>query len=293
MNNEPKSNGLPRVSFEFFPPNSEKMEQTLWESIKRLAVLSPDFVSVTYGADGSTRERTHTAVARILSDTELTAAPHLTCVGASRAEIDEIAREYWDMGVRHLVALRGDPPKDVKEYQPRADGYAYAADLVAGLKRVADFDVSVAAYPEVHPEAPDAAFDLDNLKRKLDAGASRAITQFFFDVDRYLHFRDRCAAANIDSQLVPGILPITRFPQLQRFAEQCGASVPDWLHERFAGLEDDAETRQMIAASVAIEQVRLLQREGIEEFHFYTLNRSELTFAICHAMGVRPRQAAA
>jgi methylenetetrahydrofolate reductase (NADPH) len=288
-----KGKGLPRVSFEFFPPNSEKMEQTLWDSIKRLAVLSPNFVSVTYGADGSTRERTHSAVARILSETTLTAAPHLTCVGASRDEIDAIARQYWDMGVRHLVALRGDPPKDVQTYQPRADGYAYAADLVAGLKRVADFDVSVAAYPEVHPDAPDAAFDLDNLKRKLDAGASRAITQFFFDVNRYLKFRDRCAAAGIDSQLVPGILPITRFPQLQRFAEQCGATVPDWLHERFEGLEDDAETRQMIAASVAIEQVRLLQREGIEEFHFYTLNRSELTFAICHAMGVRPRQAAA
>jgi methylenetetrahydrofolate reductase (NADPH) len=296
--NDPKTNnsndrGLPRVSFEFFPPNSEKMEQTLWDSIKRLAVLSPEFVSVTYGADGSTRERTHSAVARILSETRLTAAPHLTCIGASRAEIDAIAREYWDMGVRHLVALRGDPPKDAKAYRPRDDGYAYAADLVAGLKKVADFDISVAAYPEVHPDAPDAAFDLDNLKRKLDAGASRAITQFFFDVQRYLRFRDSCAAAGIDSQLVPGILPITRFPQLQRFAEQCGASVPDWLHERFDGLDDDAETRQMIAASVAIEQVRLLQREGIEEFHFYTLNRSELTFAICHAMGVRPRQAAA
>ncbi|MBT8423274.1 MAG: methylenetetrahydrofolate reductase [Gammaproteobacteria bacterium] len=284
---------VPRVSFEFFPPNTEKMEQTLWESIERLSVLAPDFVSVTYGADGSTRERTHAAVARILSDTELTAAPHLTCIGASRDEIDSIAREYWDMGVRHLVALRGDPPKGQDDYVPRDDGYAYAADLVEGLKRIGDFDISVAAYPEVHPQAPDAAFDLDNLKRKLDAGASRAITQFFFDVDLYLRFRDRCAAAGIDSHLVPGILPITRFPQLQRFAEMCGASVPGWLHERFAGLEDDAETRQMIAASVAIEQVRLLQAEGIEEFHFYTLNRSELTFAICHAMGVRPRQAAA
>ncbi|NNE60109.1 MAG: methylenetetrahydrofolate reductase [NAD(P)H], partial [Woeseia sp.] len=183
-NKKSNSDGSPRVSFEFFPPNSEKMDQTLWESIKRLAVLTPDFVSVTYGADGSTRERTHQAVARILSDTELTAAPHLTCIGASRDEIDAIAREYWDMGVRHLVALRGDPPKDVTDYQPRSDGYAYASDLVAGLKRVADFDVSVAAYPEVHPEAPNAEFDLDNLKRKLDAGANRAITQFFFDVDR-------------------------------------------------------------------------------------------------------------
>jgi len=283
----------PRVSFEFFPPNNEKMERTLWESIKRLSVLRPEFVSVTYGADGSTRERTHAAVARILNETELTAAPHLTCVGASREEIDDIAREYWDMGVRHLVALRGDPPKGDERYVPRQDGYAYAADLVEGLKRIADFDISVAAYPEVHPEAPDPQFDLDNLKRKLDAGASRAITQFFFDVECYLRFRDRCGAAGVEPQLVPGILPITRFPQLQRFAEQCGATVPAWLSERFDGLDDDVETRQMIAASVAIEQVRMLQAEGIDEFHFYTLNRSELTFARCHARGVRPRKAAA
>ena len=284
---------LPRVSFEFFPPATEQMEQTLWASIQRLSVLAPHFVSVTYGADGSTRERTHAAVARILTDTKLRAAPHLTCIGASRDEIDDIAREYWDMGVRHLVALRGDAPKGCERYEPRADGYAYASDLVAGLRKVADFDISVAAYPEVHPEAPNEKFDLDNLKRKLDAGATRAITQFFFDGDCYLRFRDRCAAAGIDSQLVPGILPITRFPQLQRFAEMCGASVPEWLHERFTGLDDDAETRQMIAASVAIEQVRLLRAQGINEFHFYTLNRSELTFAICHALGVRPSQAAA
>lgn len=289
----PDPSKQPRVSFEFFPPNTEKMEETLWASIERLSVLSPHFVSVTYGADGSTRERTHAAVARIMKETSLTAAPHLTCIGASRDAIDDIAREYWDMGVRHLVALRGDTPKDCQSYTPRADGYAYAADLVAGLKRVADFDISVAAYPEVHPEAPNPDFDLDNLKRKLDAGASRAITQFFFDVESYLRFRDRCAAAGVDSQLVPGILPITRFPQLQRFATACGATVPDWLHERFDGLDDDAETRQMIAASVAIEQVRLLRTQGINEFHFYTLNRSELTFAICHALGVRPQQVAA
>lgn len=283
----------PNVSFEFFPPATEAMEQTLWQSIQRLAVLSPHFVSVTYGADGSTRERTHNAVARLLRETKLTAAPHLTCVGASRGEIDDIARAYWDMGVRHLVALRGDPPKDSGTYRPHPDGYAYAADLVAGLRAVADFDISVAAYPEVHPEAPDAAFDLDALKRKLDAGASRAITQFFFDTGMYLRFRDRCAAAGIDSQLVPGILPITRFPQLKRFASQCGATVPTWIEERFAGLDFDAETRQMIAASVAIDQVQRLQAEGVDEFHFYTLNRSELTFAICHALGVRPQQAAA
>ncbi len=283
----------PAVSFEFFPPNSETMETTLWDSIGRLAELEPRFVSVTYGADGSTRERTHAAIARLVAETNLTPAPHLTCIGATRGEIDDIAREYWDMGVRHLVALRGDAPKDSVGYEPAADGYAYASDLVAGLCKIADFDISVAAYPEVHPEAPDANFDLDNLKRKLDAGATRAITQFFFDVDVYLKFRDRCAAAGIESSIVPGILPITRFPQLERFADMCGASVPDWLRDRFAGLEDDVETRQMIAASVAIEQARMLEKEGIDEFHFYTLNRSELTYAICHALGVRPKRVAA
>ncbi len=269
------------------------MEKTLWDSIEHLAVLNPRFVSVTYGADGSTRERTHAAVARILGETDLTAAPHLTCIGASRGEIDDIAREYWDMGVRHLVALRGDPPKGTTRYTPRPDGYAYASDLVAGLREIADFDISVAAYPEVHPEASSAKADLDNLKRKIEAGASRAITQFFFDIDKYLRFRDACAAAKIEAEIVPGILPITRFPQLQRFAEQCGATVPEWLRERFDGLEDDPETRMLIAASVVIEQVALLKRQGIEEFHFYTLNRHELTFAICHAIGVRPNQAAA
>ena len=278
----------PAVSFEFFPPNTEKMEATMWRSIERLAALEPSFVSVTYGADGSTRERTHDAVARITRETDLTAAPHLTCVGASRGEIDDIARAYWDMGIRHLVALRGDAPHGVEKYEPHPDGYAYASDLVEGLKKVADFEISVAAYPEVHPEAPNAAFDLDNLKRKLDAGATRAITQFFFETDVFLNFRDRCAAAGIDSPIVPGILPITRFPQLEKFAAACGASVPDWLREWCAGLEDDTQTRQMIAASVAISQVRRLQAEGIDEFHFYTLNRSELAFAICHALGVRP-----
>ncbi len=283
----------PSVSFEFFPPNTDAMEATLWSSIERLAELDPAFVSVTYGADGSTRERTHAAVERIINETRLTPAPHLTCVGASRGEIDDIAREYWDMGVRHLVALRGDAPKDSDGYVPHPDGYAYASDLVAGLRDIADFDISVAAYPEVHPEASSADFDLDNLKRKLEAGASRAITQFFFDADVFLKFRDRCATAGIDSSIVPGILPITRFPQLERFADMCGASVPDWLRQRFAGLDDDEATRQMIAASVAIEQVRMLEKEGIEDFHFYTLNRSELTYAICHALGVRPKQVAA
>jgi len=283
----------PSVSFEFFPPSTEAMEATLWTSIERLADLDPTFISVTYGADGSTRERTHAAVERIIKDTKLTPAPHLTCVGASRGEIDDIAREYWDMGVRHLVALRGDAPKGCDTYVPHADGYAYGSDLVEGLRNIADFDISVAAYPEVHPEAPSADFDLNNLKRKLDAGASRAITQFFFDADIFLRFRDRCTAAGIEGSIVPGILPITRFPQLERFAKMCGASVPDWLRSRFEGLDDDEDTRQMIAASVAIEQVRALRKEGIEDFHFYTLNRSELTYAICHALGVRPKQAAA
>jgi len=278
----------PAVSFEFFPPHTAEMEATMWRSIERLAALEPSFVSVTYGADGSTRERTHDAVERITRETDMTAAPHLTCIGASRGEIDDIARVYWDMGIRHLVALRGDAPHGVEKYEPHPDGYAYASDLVAGLKKVADFEISVAAYPEVHPEAPNAAFDLDNLKRKLDAGATRAITQFFFETDVFLRFRDSCAAAGIDSPIVPGILPITRFPQLEKFAAACGASVPDWLREWFAGLEDDTQTRQMIAASVAINQVRRLQAEGIDEFHFYTLNRSELAFAICHALGVRP-----
>ena len=283
------SNQDVKVSFEFFPPSTEAMNETLWRSIERLAPLGPRFVSVTYGADGSTRERTHDAVARLARETSLTAAPHLTCVGASRGEIDDIAREYADMGIRHLVALRGDPPKGSNGYTPHPDGYAYAADLVQGLRKIADFDISVAAYPEVHPEAANAIADLDNLRRKLDAGASRAITQFFFDTS----FRDLCAAAGIESSIVPGILPITRFDSLTRFAKACGATVPDWLADRFDGLDDDAETRQMIAASVAIEQVQALRAEGIEEFHFYTLNRSELTVAICHALGVRSDRAAA
>jgi len=287
------SNKNVEVSFEFFPPLTKEMEATLWKAVQRLKGLGPRFVSVTYGADGSTRDRTHADVKRIVTETDLTAAPHLTCIGASRGEIDDIARKYWDMGIRYLVALRGDPAQGAGGYTPHQGGYAYASDLVTGLKKVADFDISVAAYPEVHPEAPNPLSDLENLKRKIDAGASRAITQFFFDTDVYLRFRDLTAAAGIETAIVPGILPITRFPQLQRFAEQCGATVPDWLHERFAGLEDDAETRQMIAANVAIEQVRRLQAEDVNEFHFYTLNRSELTYAICHALGVRSNQAAA
>jgi len=278
-----------QVSFEFSPPADAAMEATLWGSLERLAPLAPCFVSVTYGADGSTRERTHGLVTRIQRQTQLTGAPHLTCIGASRGEILDIARGYWDEGIRHLVALRGDPPQGESTYRPRADGFAFAADLVAGLCSVAPFDISVAAYPEVHPEAASAAADLESLKRKIDAGATRAITQFFYDIGVFLRFRDRCAAAGIDAPLVPGILPITRFPQVLRFAQQCGASIPGWLRERFEGLDDDAETRRLIAAAVAIEQVQELRRHGVSEFHFYTLNRAELTFAICHALGLRPR----
>jgi methylenetetrahydrofolate reductase (NADPH) len=276
------------VSFEFFPPADAEMEATLWKSVERLAPLAPRFVSVTYGADGSTRERTHNVVTRIQRETPLIGAPHLTCVGASRGEILEIARRYWDQGIRHLVALRGDPPQGQAKYTPHADGFAYASDLVAGLKSVANFDISVAAYPEVHPEAPSAQFDLDNLKRKIDAGASRAITQFFYDTDLFLRFRDRCQAAGIHTPVVPGILPITRFPQVLRFAARCGATIPEWLKHRFHGLDDDPDTRRLIAASVAIEQVQELERQGVRDFHFYTLNRAELTYAICHALGVRP-----
>jgi methylenetetrahydrofolate reductase (NADPH) len=281
-----------KVSFEFFPPADAAMESTLWASIQRLAPLAPRFVSVTYGADGSTRERTHNVVTRIQHETALTGAPHLTCIGASRGEILDIARRYWDQGIRHIVALRGDAPAGTTVYQPHPDGFAYGADLVAGLRRLADFDISVAAYPETHPEAKSADEDLDNLKRKADAGATRAITQFFFDADDYLRFRDRCVAAGISVAVVPGILPITRFPQVTRFAARCGARIPDWLAERFAGLDDDPDTRRLIAANVAIEQVSRLKRHGVSEFHFYTLNRAELTYAICHALGVRPQVAA-
>jgi methylenetetrahydrofolate reductase (NADPH) len=282
-----------RVSFEFFPPADAAMEATLWNSVERLAPLAPRFVSVTYGADGSTRERTHRVVTRIQDETALTGAPHLTCVGASRGEILDIARGYWDQGVRHLVALRGDPPQGAAHYQPHAQGFAYAADLVAALARLAPFDISVAAYPEVHPQALSAQADLENLKRKIDAGATRAITQFFYDTGAFLRFRDRCAAAGIRAPIVPGILPITRFAQVCRFAERCGAAIPAWLAQRFEGLEEDAEIRRMIAASVAIEQVQALTRHGVGEFHFYTLNRAELSYAICHALGLRPRPHAA
>jgi methylenetetrahydrofolate reductase (NADPH) len=283
----------PIVSFEFFPPSDEAMAETLWKSVQRLAPLHPNFVSVTYGADGSTRTRTHECVMRILKETDLRVAPHLTCVGASQSEVLAIASDYWRQGIRHLVALRGDaPPSQIVEgkYQPHANGFAYASDLVGGLRRVGGFDLSVGAYPEGHPESGSVAAELENLKRKVDAGAHRAITQFFFDTDVFLRFRDACAAARIDVSIVPGILPITRFPQLLRFAARCGATVPQSLHRQFDGLDDDPETRRMIAANVAIEQVQKLRQHGVNEFHFYTLNRAELTYAICHALGLRPRQ---
>ena len=280
-----------RVSFEFFPPSDEAMGAQLWSAVQRLAPLDPHFVSVTYGADGSTRSRTHQCVLRILRETSLRVAPHLTCVGATREEITAVARDYWRLGVRDLVALRGDPQPakgDSGRYAPHPGGFAYASDLVRGLRSVAGFDVSVAAYPEGHPETPGIDVDLSNLKRKLEAGARRAITQFFFDTDVFLRYRDRCAAAGIHVPIVPGILPITRFPQLMRFAERCGAAVPAWLRQRFDGLDSDPETRRLIAAHVAIEQVQRLRAQGVEAFHFYTLNRAELTYAICHALGMRP-----
>jgi methylenetetrahydrofolate reductase (NADPH) len=277
------------VSFEFFPPADEAMEKTLWDSIRYLEPLNPRFVSVTYGADGSTRERTHNVVSRVQKETQLTCVPHLTCIGASRGEVLDIARKYWDQGIRHIVALRGDAPVGTVKYEPRADGFAYAADLVAGLKTVGDFEISVAAYPEKHPEASSFDADVDNLRRKLDAGATRAITQFFYDTDLFLRFRDAAAAKGVSAPIVPGILPITRFPQVTRFAKRCGTSIPAWLEHRFDGLDNDPDTRKLIAASVAIDQVHQLQRHGVDQFHFYTLNRSELTYAICHALGVRPR----
>lgn len=282
--------GRVRVSFEFFPPKTEKMAESLWEAVERLAPLAPDFVSVTYGAGGSTRERTHDTVARIARETPMRAAAHLTCVAATRDEIDAVARAYWEAGIRHVVALRGDPPDGQSGYVPHPGGYAYASDLVAGLKRIADFEVSVAAYPEGHPQSRSAEEDLDTLKRKIDAGATRAISQYFFDADVFRRFRDRIAKAGISVPVIPGILPVTNFGQVVKFSAACGASVPAWMHDAFAGLDDDPETRRLVAATVAAEQVRALAADGIQDFHFYTLNRADLTFAICHLLGVRPQR---
>lgn len=276
----------PSVSFEFFPAASAEADARLWSVIRTLEPLGPRFVSVTYGAGGTTRERTHATVTRIRRETGLTPAAHLTCVGHTRAEIETIARTYWDAGVRHIVALRGDMPGG-GAYAVTEGGYAYADDLVKGLKTIADFDISVAAYPEGHPEAPSKSFDIDHLKRKFDAGADRAISQFFFDVDVYVRFLDKVRAAGMSAEVVPGILPVSNFAQLQKFSKLCGATVPKWLATLFENLDDKPEERNLIAAMVAAEQVRMLMLHGVRHFHFYTLNRAELTKAICHILGIR------
>lgn len=276
------------VSFEFFPPKTERMEQQLWGAIQKLEPLTPRFVSVTYGAGGSTRDRTFETACRIRRETTLEPAAHLTCVDAARKEIDETARRYWEGGIRHVVAIRGDPAADAERYRPHPEGYRQAVDLVAAIKRIADFEVSVGAHPEIHPEAPSLKADLDNLKRKIDAGAARAITQFFFDVDVYLRFRDHAQAVGITAPIVAGILPINNFTQLLEFSAKCGASVPRWLRERFDGLEDDPKAHKQVAVAVLIEQCRRLLAHGAREFHFYTLNRAELTVAACHALGLHP-----
>ncbi|WP_026958348.1 methylenetetrahydrofolate reductase [Aliagarivorans taiwanensis] len=273
------------VSFEFFPPTTESMENTLWNSIERLQTLQPSFVSVTYGANSGTRDRTHNVIKQIKERTGLNAAPHLTCIDSTPDELKQIAQDYWDNGIRNIVALRGDLP----------DGAAkpdmYANDLVSLLKGVADFDISVAAYPEVHPEAKSAQADLLALKRKMDAGANRAITQFFFDVESYLRFRDRCAAIGIEGEIVPGILPVSNYKTLLKFSSFANVKIPNWMHQQFQGLDDDQTTRNLVGASIAIDQVKVLSREGVKDFHFYTLNRAELSYAICHTLGVRPQTA--
>lgn len=274
--------GQINVSFEFFPPRTSEMEQTLWNSTDRLSSLKPKFVSVTYGANSGERDRTHSIIKGIKDRTALEAAPHLTCIDATPDELRTIARDYWNNGIRHIVALRGDlPPGSGKPEM-------YASDLVTLLKEVADFDISVAAYPEVHPEAKSAQADLLNLKRKVDAGANRAITQFFFDVESYLRFRDRCVSAGIDVEIIPGILPVSNFKQAKKFADMTNVRIPAWMAQMFDGLDDDAETRKLVGANIAMDMVKILSREGVKDFHFYTLNRAEMSYAICHTLGVRP-----
>lgn len=284
------------VSFEFFPPKTEKMEENLWESFTLLAQLKPRFVSVTYGAGGTTRERTHDVVTRIKKRTGLNAAAHLTCIGHTKEEIEEIVRGYWRDGIRHIVALRGDMPGNEGKYVPTKGGYEYADDLVTGLKKIHGFEISVAGYPEGHPEAINLQLDLLNLKKKVDAGADRVITQFFMNPEKFLHFRDRAAAAGINVPIVPGILPITNFSKMTEFSQKCGTKVPKWMLQLFEGLDDHPKTRELVAATVASEQCRVLHEEGVRDFHFYTLNRAELTLAICHMLGMRSeiiKQAAA
>lgn len=285
------------ASFEFFPPKSDKMAETLWNTVQRLAPLNPSFVSVTYGAGGSTRERTHKTVERILKETDLAPAAHLTCVGASQEEIDGIVKDYWDLGVRSLVALRGDPLEGIgTRYTPHNNGYPYASDLVAGIKKIANFDISVSGYPEKHPESGSWQSEIDNLKRKVDAGADRIITQYFFDNDLFDAYLDRIAAAGINVPVVPGILPIHNFEQTMVFSAKCGTSIPQWVARRFSGLNHDPETRKLVGVSIACEQVMDLVDRGINDFHFYTMNRADLTFAICHMLGMgqdTPTKAAA
>ncbi|KFG90593.1 Methylenetetrahydrofolate reductase [Sphingobium herbicidovorans NBRC 16415] len=276
------------VSFEFFPPKTEKMEEQLWSAIETLTPLAPKFVSVTYGAGGSTRERTHNTVARIAKETPLSAAAHLTCVAASKAEIDEVVDAYWDAGVRHIVALRGDPPEAGKHFEPHPEGYKGAAELVEGLRKRHPFEISVAAYPETHPDAASAQSDIDNLKRKLDAGASRAITQFFFEPETFFRFRDTVAAAGIDAEIIPGIMPVSNFAAVQRMSAMCNTDVPGWMGKLFEGLDDLPAARQLVSATLAAELCRKLYAGGVRDFHFYTLNRAELSYAICHLLGLRP-----
>lgn len=280
----------PAVSFEFFPPKTEEMEQKLWTSIRQLEPLGPSFVSVTYGAGGSTRERTHHTVKRILQETSLNPAAHLTCVAASRSEVDRVAKDYWDAGVRHIVALRGDPPHDTGStgYVPHPEGYRYGCELVEGLRKIADFEISVPAFPEKHPESANFDADIDYLKRKIDAGATRAITQYFFDVEHYFRFIDKVNKAGISIPVVPGLLPVTNLEQVRKFSAMCGASVPRWLSDLFEGLANDPIRRNAVAVSVATEQARRLMESGVKHLHFYTLNRADLTTAICHMLGIRP-----
>jgi methylenetetrahydrofolate reductase (NADPH) len=284
---------LPAISFEFFPPKTEEMERSLWDTINRLAPLTPNFVSVTYGAGGSTRERTHSTITRILAETSLTPAAHLTCVGATRGEIDEIVDRYHDVGVRHIVALRGDPPGGIgTAYATHPEGYQTSAELVAGIKkRHGDIEISVSAYPEKHPESRDFDADIDVLKAKVDAGATRAITQVFFDNDLYFRYLDRVRARGISIPIVPGIMPMHNFKQARSFVTRAGTSVPDWLAAKFDGLDDDAETRKLVAATVAAGQVQKLAKHGVDTFHFYTMNRADLVFAISHLLGIRPQGA--
>ncbi|WP_339832517.1 methylenetetrahydrofolate reductase [NAD(P)H] [uncultured Parvibaculum sp.] len=280
-----------RVSFEFFPPKTPEMEQTLWRSIRRLEPLAPEFVSVTYGAGGSTRERTHATVKRILDETTLEPVAHLTCVGASRAEVDDVIRGYWNAGIRHIVALRGDMPELGAPYQPHPDGYQSTPELIAGIRKIGDFDVIVSAYPEKHPESTSMEADIELLKRKIDAGATRAITQFVFDTEKHVRFLEKVRGAGISVPIVPGIMPTTNFKGTRRMAARCGASIPSWLENYYIGLDDELETRKLIAAYVATEQVNRLRGYGFDRFHFYTLNQADLTFAICHVLGLRPQAA--